>query len=168
MAWHLDLLGLAPGDHPLRLYRPHLRASGILSAADLERRHDGEVVKVAGLGKTALAAALTQRYDAPVHFFSAGEGITSPARCLNHLCAQLIVRYDLPHTHLPERTGEDAGFFRQLLAEAATKQPDDGPLILLIDALDEAAPTSARHNSAHLPASLPEGMFIILTQRPGV
>ena len=49
MGWHLDLLGLTPGDHPLRLYRPHLRASGILSAADLARRHDGEVVKVAGL-----------------------------------------------------------------------------------------------------------------------
>lgn len=120
----------------------------------------------AGLGKTAIAAELARRYDALVHFFSASEGITSPDRCLNHLCAQLIARFDLPHTHLPARAGADAAFFRSLLAEAAARQ-DGRPLILVVDALDEAEPVSPGHNPAHLPGSLPQGVYIALTHRPG-
>lgn len=48
MAWSLDLLGMTPGDHVIRLYRPYLQSRGILSAAELEHQRDGEMVKVAG------------------------------------------------------------------------------------------------------------------------
>ncbi len=46
--WHLDLLGMTPGDHPLRLFRDYLNEKGILSANQLARVRDGRVVKVAG------------------------------------------------------------------------------------------------------------------------
>ena len=48
MGWELELLGMAPGDHPMRLYRPQLQAEGVLTCADLARYRDGEVVRVAG------------------------------------------------------------------------------------------------------------------------
>ncbi len=48
MGWNLEQLGMTPGDHLLRLYRPHLQTAGILSAADLDAHGDGEQVRVAG------------------------------------------------------------------------------------------------------------------------
>ncbi len=49
MGWEYELLGLAPGDHVLRLYRSRLRAQGVLSSAELAQRQDGESVRVAGM-----------------------------------------------------------------------------------------------------------------------
>ncbi|MFN8475548.1 MAG: error-prone DNA polymerase [Anaerolineae bacterium] len=49
MGWEYELLGMAPGDHILRLYRPRLKADGFVASADLGRRRDGEMVRVAGL-----------------------------------------------------------------------------------------------------------------------
>ncbi|MCO6451202.1 MAG: DNA polymerase III subunit alpha [Caldilineales bacterium] len=48
MGWHLEMLGMSPGEHPLRLYRARLQEMGVLSSAALARRPDGVVVKVAG------------------------------------------------------------------------------------------------------------------------
>ena len=49
MSWEYELLGLAPGDHVLRLYRSRLREHGVLSSAELAQRQDGESVRVAGM-----------------------------------------------------------------------------------------------------------------------
>ncbi len=49
LAWNYELLGLAPDDHPLRLWRPKLRAQGVLSAAELATQPPGKVVKMAGM-----------------------------------------------------------------------------------------------------------------------
>ena len=48
LAWEIELLGMAPGDHPMRLYRDALDAAGVLTCADLTQRRDGEEVRVAG------------------------------------------------------------------------------------------------------------------------
>jgi error-prone DNA polymerase len=48
-AWDYELLGMTPGDHPLRLWRPRLQRSGVLTAAELNRRPAGQRVRVAGL-----------------------------------------------------------------------------------------------------------------------
>lgn len=48
MAWDWELLGMTPGDHLMRLYRPYLQNQGILSAAEMEGCEDGAMVKVAG------------------------------------------------------------------------------------------------------------------------
>ena len=49
LGWEYELLGLAPGDHVMRLYRQQLRAQGVLSSGELAERRDGQVVRVAGL-----------------------------------------------------------------------------------------------------------------------
>ncbi|MGH8064427.1 MAG: DUF4062 domain-containing protein [Candidatus Entotheonellia bacterium] len=84
------------------------------------------VVTDAGLGKTALAAEIARRYRAPAFFANASIGRTRSDQCLNHLSADLIVRFGLEHDHLPDRAGEDSTFLRRILAEAAQKV--DGPL----------------------------------------
>jgi error-prone DNA polymerase len=49
LGWEYELLGLAPGDHVMRLYRSQLRERDVLSSAELVQRQDGETVRVAGM-----------------------------------------------------------------------------------------------------------------------
>ena len=49
LGWEYELLGLAPGDHVMRLYRERLRTQGVLSSKELAERRNGQAVKVAGL-----------------------------------------------------------------------------------------------------------------------
>jgi error-prone DNA polymerase len=49
LRWDYELLGLSPDDHPMRLWRPRLRARGIVSAAELAAQTPGRVVEVAGM-----------------------------------------------------------------------------------------------------------------------
>jgi error-prone DNA polymerase len=48
LAWEYELLGLAPGEHLMGLYREALRAQGVLTSRDLASRQDGQMVQVAG------------------------------------------------------------------------------------------------------------------------
>jgi error-prone DNA polymerase len=50
LAWEYELLGMAPGDHVMNLYRGSLRAQGVLTSREIQARRDGETVRVAGLG----------------------------------------------------------------------------------------------------------------------
>jgi error-prone DNA polymerase len=49
MGWEYELLGLAPGEHVMALYREALQARGILSGRELAEQADGRAVRVAGL-----------------------------------------------------------------------------------------------------------------------
>ena len=48
LAWEYELLGLAPGDQVMSLYREALQRQGVLSTAELAERQDGQRVQVAG------------------------------------------------------------------------------------------------------------------------
>ncbi len=48
MAWEYELLGMAPGEQVMSLYREALRERGVLSTRALENRQDGDRVRVAG------------------------------------------------------------------------------------------------------------------------
>jgi len=120
----------------------------------------------AGLGKTALAAAIADRYHAPAYFIDAAAGRSRPSRCLNHLSAELIERFQLPHEGLPEGAGEDSGLLSQLLDEAAAVNRQ-GRIWLVIDALDEAERLAPGTNPMLLPRYLPQGVICVLTHRPG-
>ena len=49
MTWDYELLGVSPGDHPMRLLRERVKAKGALSAAELEQQPAGKIVIVTGL-----------------------------------------------------------------------------------------------------------------------
>ena len=78
----------------------------------------------------------------------------------------MIVRYELEHFTLPPNATKDGGFLSQLLREAVEKN-NGQPIIVLVDALDEAddlgiAPGA---NILYLPPALPENVFFVLTTR---
>jgi hypothetical protein len=119
-----------------------------------------------GVGKTALVAQLVKTRGYVHHFNIASQNIRSVRDFLANICAQLIVRFALNHTFLPENAAKDSGFLVQLLAEAAEKHPGER-IVILIDALDEAEDFGLvpNANRLYLPLALPPGVFIILTTR---
>jgi hypothetical protein len=85
---------------------------------------------------------------------------------LGNICAQLIARYKLSHLELPPEATQDSGFLSRLLSEAAQQEPNR-PVIVLVDALDEAEDTglTTSTNRLYLPPILPVGVFFIVTSR---
>ena len=125
----------------------------------------------AGLGKTALAVAITKKYHA-LHFFAnVQQNLTQAATCLKHLCASLIIRFQLPYHDLPDRAGETPDFLNNLLKQAAKQTrisvQQHKPLCIVIDACDEFDISDPRRPILPLPLQLPPNVFIVLTYRPG-
>lgn len=122
-----------------------------------------------GIGKTAIAAMLVMRGSHVHHFNIAPENIRSPRQFLENVCAQLVVRYGLDYPTLPRQAGEDSGFLSQLLTEAAdtARQRGEFPVVVVIDALDEAEDTGLvpSANRLYLPRALPAGVFFVVTTR---
>ena len=81
------------------------------------------------------------------HFNISLQGITSTADFLGNVCAQLIVRYGLPHAELPDSALKDSGFLVSLLSEAAAKSAGK-PVVVLVNALDGGAESRARNEPA--------------------
>jgi hypothetical protein len=122
-----------------------------------------------GIGKTTLLAQLVKLRGYVHHFNICTQNIRSTQDFLANLCAQLVVRYELEHFMLPSEATQDSGFLSRLLSEVAEKERDQ-PVIILVDALDEAediglAPGA---NRLYLPPALPDGVFFVVTTRPKV
>lgn len=131
-----------------------------------ERNRSGyiRIVADAGLGKTALATEIAARRNAAAFFFSASAGRTQAHQCLNHLSAELIDAYDLPHDRLAEHSGQSSSYLSRLLNEAVQ---GGRPVWLVLDALDEAQSAGGPSVGLPLPDQLPSGTFVVLTQRSG-
>ena len=119
-----------------------------------------------GIGKTSVAAHLVRNKGYVHHFNIASDNIRSAHDFLANICAQLIVQFELPYTRLPDDATRHSGFLSRLLGEAAGKT-GDRPLIILVDALDEAdLPLEPGRNRLDLPRFLPANVFFIVTTRP--
>jgi len=119
-----------------------------------------------GIGKTSVAAQLVHTKGYMHHFNIATDDIRSTAAFLKNICAQLILRFELPYTRLPDHAAQHSAFLSQLLDEAAVKAGDQ-PLIIVIDALDEAdPPLKSDQNRLNLPQNLPANVYFIVTTRP--
>jgi hypothetical protein len=125
-----------------------------------------EILGDAGLGKTALAAAITTRFKAIAFFADAARGLRRPDQCLSHLCSALILDRALPYSSLPARASEDNAFLTRILSEAARARP--GPVWIVVDALDEADAPPARENPLLLPPALPRGVYVVVTRQRDV
>jgi hypothetical protein len=122
---------------------------------------------VPGIGKTALMAKLINDRGYVHHFNIASQNIRSTRAFLENACAQLIERYELEIDEIPHRAFDDGGFLVQCLSEAAA-DPENHPVVLAIDALDEVdrLGMAAAVNTLYLPFSLPEGAYVVATTRP--
>ena len=119
-----------------------------------------------GIGKTAVMCALANEGGYLHHFNIAPQNIRSSRAFLENICAQLVVRYGLSHPTLPPSVGEDSAFLSQLLAEAADVA--DKPIVILVDAIDEAENSAHDANRLFLPPTLPEGVYCIISSREQV
>jgi hypothetical protein len=118
-----------------------------------------------GVGKTAFAAAVTQRRGCVHYFNSRFERLTGADQFLGCICAQLVARYSLPHQRIPARVQTDSGLVVEVLAEAARRHPNQ-KIIVVVDALDEADYSARRDsNPLALPRQLPANCYFLLTTR---
>jgi hypothetical protein len=111
----------------------------------------------AGMGKSAIAAKYVEQYKCPCYFNILVEGRNHLELFLNSIRQQLINRYQLP-----DATADD---LPTLLAKAAQKIPPGEKLVIMVDALDEVQQEPGG-NLLHLPTTLPERVYFILTRRP--
>lgn len=116
-----------------------------------------------GIGKSALIARLADERRYVHHFNVSVEGLSSERRFLQNVCAQLIVRYGLVPRLLTFDDDNGAETFQGLLREATASSDD--PVVVLIDALDEADPPRPGQNPLRLPFSLPDGAYIVASTR---
>jgi len=119
-----------------------------------------------GIGKTSLMSQLVKTRGYVHHFNIAAQNIRSTHDFLANVCAQLIVRYELDYTSLPPQATQDSGFLSRLLQEAV-KKSEDGQLVILVDALDEAEDLGLvpDANRLYMPQTLPAGIFFVATTR---
>lgn len=119
-----------------------------------------------GIGKTALMAQWIKQRGSVHHFNIAAQNIRSSRDFLASICVQLMVRYGVGQGTLPPESTRDSGFLSQLLMEAAAQQ-QGCPLVIAVDALDEAEdqglPTGA--NRLYLPTTLPNGVYFLVSTR---
>ncbi len=119
-----------------------------------------------GIGKTSLMAELVKTRGWVHHFIIGAQNIATPRDFLVNTCSQLIVRYRLQHSGIPEEAASDSGFLAQLMSEAA-ETAENRPIVILIDGLDEASEIglSPAANALYLPPTLPDDVFVIVTTR---
>lgn len=120
-----------------------------------------------GIGKTAILAEVVKVHGYPHHFNVAPQNIRAPRQFLANACAQVIARYKLPHTSLPQDATEDSNFLVQCLQEAVADSRNR-PVVLVVDALDESDRQSLapRANLLFLPPALPDGAYVVASSRP--
>jgi hypothetical protein len=123
-----------------------------------------------GIGKTALMAKLVRQKGWIHHFVT--EGTDSSEIFLASICSQLIVKYELPDSKLPECEQDQRiltyrKFMDEELLPQAMENAEDKKVIILVDALDEAkrSPLDGDLNILGLPKALPQGVFFIVTSR---
>jgi hypothetical protein len=118
-----------------------------------------------GVGKTALLAQLV-RTRGYVHHFNVAQNIVSHRAFVENVCAQLIIRYRLSDRSLPQGGDEDATFLDEVIAEASRAAKSE-PIVIALDALDEAQDTglAPAANRLHLPRFLPDGVYFLVTCR---
>lgn len=119
-----------------------------------------------GIGKSAVAAELVNKYECVHHFNIGVRNIRHPAQFLEGVCSQLIKKYDLPYKVLPQNAKINSNFLCKLLDEVS-RFSNDLPLVVVVDALDEADITSLPNdvNALFLPAYLPNNVYFIVTAR---
>lgn len=121
-----------------------------------------------GVGKSAILAEYVRRTGCVAYFNVRLQGINHAAQFLESVCTQLIARYALPYSFpLPTGTTRDGKFFAQLLYEVSAKLGEGEKLAIAIDALDEVdlGSQQAGANVLYLPASLPNGVYFLMTRR---
>ncbi len=130
------------------------------------------VEAAAGLGKTSFLAHLSRERGYVHHFVDLAPGPNSIAVGIRNLASQLIRAWGLdPYLLDAVAPGSPVprDFLQNLLKQAADRRDHDRPdekIVLVVDALDEAAPAEGGQNVLGLPSVLPESVYLVVSHRP--
>ncbi|MEG4444265.1 transcriptional regulator [Microcoleus sp. AT9_B5] len=123
-----------------------------------ENRHGYfTIIGDAGMGKSSIVAKYVWEHKTPCYFNIFVERRNRPELFLKSIRRQLIDRYELPNS-------EDADL-PTLLENVAGKLTAGERFVIAIDALDEVE-QEAGENLLHLPITLPNNVYFLLTRRP--
>ncbi|MGW3248837.1 hypothetical protein [Streptomyces sp. NPDC001070] len=125
----------------------------------------------AGMGKSTFLAWLARERGYAHHFVRLMPDPQDIAVAVRNLSSQLITAWDL-ETHavggmLPPSAGRP-DFLQDLLVDVAARRDEirpGEPIVLVVDGLNETIPAGG-NNPLGLPMSLPEGVYVIASQRP--
>ncbi|GLZ07202.1 hypothetical protein Acsp03_46680 [Actinomadura sp. NBRC 104412] len=140
---------------------------------DFIAAHDRGYVVIeaeAGMGKTAFMAWLARERGYVHHFVRLMPDADDAGVALRNLSAQLIRAWELQSMAVGGVLPANASrpdFFEEVLYEAALRRDElrpGEPIVLVVDGLNETA-APATHNPLGLPADLPEGVFVVVSQR---
>ncbi|MEU7576298.1 hypothetical protein AB0B50_01655 [Streptomyces sp. NPDC041068] len=120
-----------------------------------------------GDGKTAIMAEYVRRTGCVAHFNVRSQGIVGARQFVTNLGAQLRAKYGIAAPADAGDTGRYGELVGRMLAEARAALPDDVPLIVAVDALDEAErqEESDAVNVLFLPPVLPAGVYVLVSSR---
>jgi len=136
----------------------------------LEQNRSGVFLLVgdAGVGKTAFMAHLVAKYRFLHLFGEQVRGESNVTRAIESLGVQLVTRYQIQNytdrNSLPQIAGFP-DFLDRLLQTASQERCQGEKIVIVCDALDEAG-SGSNGNVLGLPAVLPDGVFLLLSQRP--
>ncbi|MBO0803069.1 MAG: hypothetical protein J2P25_08345 [Nocardiopsaceae bacterium] len=127
----------------------------------------------AGMGKTAFAHQLAKRGKHASHFSCLDWRARSSESAIRNISAQLIAAWNLtelvPQGMLPPGSDRPSWLWQVLSAAAARRDKIDPayPLVLVIDAFDDAEAPRAGTMPFGLPPNLPPRVFVVATTRTG-
>ena len=126
----------------------------------------------AGLGKTAFLAHLVRERGYIHYFFDRTSGRADAPTALRSLSAQHIRAWKLSPDAaegVPPGSAAWPEFFQNLLKKAADRRDQIKPeekIIIVVDALDVADTPRPGQNVLGLPRIVPEGVYLVVSQRP--
>lgn len=141
----------------------------IFNAVDLFlRSHDRGVVVIEGdpgAGKTAILAQYVRRTRCIAHFNLRAQGLNTTRHFVRSLSRQLAQLYG---TYSATGNGGDADgeTVEQVFEELRGRLPEELPLVIAVDALDEAAADTGDANPLFLPTIVGKGVYLVVTTRP--
>ena len=118
-----------------------------------------------GIGKSAIVAQLVKTREFVHHFNIRLQGINTPQQFLENVCAQVIVRFNLSYSDVPQHAQGSGALLNKVLHEASHALVAGDKLVIAIDALDEVNHPSHAENVLYLPPSLPPCVFVVATTR---
>jgi serine/threonine-protein kinase len=120
-----------------------------------------------GEGKTTVLAEYVRRTGCVAHFNIAPAGIRTSEQFLDSITDQLSRLYDARSASIAGQVPAASIRIMELLSRAAEARPKGEPLVVVVDALDEAKENdgSSSQNVLQLPVVLPEGVFLLVSRR---
>jgi len=122
----------------------------------------------AGFGKTTFLAWLVRERNYILNFCELTPGELNIETALRNLASQLVSKCNLSSEDvLPIDVNRRLNYLSEILKRAVEQRSNDEKIVLVIDALDVAG-TPMGQNVLGLPQTLPQNVFIIISQSPVV